>query len=251
MMKPIYLYFENGIFMEGASFGAEGTASGEVVFNTSMSGYQEIATDPSYAGQFITFTMPEIGNVGANALDCESRGVFARGVIVRNYQETPSNYRSEETFANFLTRLNIIGICGIDTRALTKLIRKDGAMNMVASTEFNSYKDLRAVLDVAPKMSEINFLDEVGAKKSFTHSVGRWNDREQKYDAAPKTTKKILAFDFGAKLNILNELTAAGLSVEVTPHNTSAESVIERFNRGEIGGGVFEQRTGRSHGVKR
>ncbi|MDR2905736.1 MAG: glutamine-hydrolyzing carbamoyl-phosphate synthase small subunit [Helicobacteraceae bacterium] len=236
-MKPVNLYFENGILMQGKCFGAEGTTSGEVVFNTSMTGYQEIITDPSYAGQFITFTMPEIGNVGANAADCESRGVFCRGVIARNYQDAPSNYRSESSLAEFLKSRGILGICDIDTRALTKLIRKDGAMMMVASTEHSSYADLRAVLDATPKMSDINFLNQVGSERAFAHSRAAWNDAAQRYDE-PKANPlaKVLAFDFGAKLNILNELVSAGLEVEVTPHNTPAEAVIERFDKGEIGG---------------
>ncbi|GHV07752.1 carbamoyl-phosphate synthase small chain [Campylobacterota bacterium] len=234
-MKPIYLYLENGIFVEAESFGAEGTVSGEIVFNTSMSGYQEIITDPSYAGQFITFTMPEIGNVGMNKQDNESRGVFARGVIVHNYQPQPSNYRSEEPLDWFLKRHNIVGICNIDTRALTKLIRKDGAMMMVASTEFSEYAKMRAVLDKAPRMSKTNFLGEVGAKKSFLHRQGAWDHKTQSY-GAPMTTKRIAAMDFGAKFNILNELTAVGLEVEVVPHTTSADSLIARFDNGEIGG---------------
>lgn len=116
----VALYLENGVYLEGESFGAEGTSVGEIVFNTSLTGYQEIISDPSYAGQFITFTMPEIGNVGVNSDDQESRGVYAKAVIVRNYQADYSNFRGAETLGEYLKKHGIIGICGIDTRFLTR-----------------------------------------------------------------------------------------------------------------------------------
>ncbi|MDR0665542.1 MAG: glutamine-hydrolyzing carbamoyl-phosphate synthase small subunit [Helicobacteraceae bacterium] len=235
-MSAVYLYLENGILLEGESFGAQGTASGEIVFNTSMSGYQEIITDPSYAGQFITFTMPEIGVVGVNKNDDESRGVFARAVIVRNYQSVPSNYRSEESLGDFLKRNNVVGACNMDTRVLTKLIRKDGAMTAVISTEFSSYAELRAVLDKAPKMSQTNFLSEVATAKAYMHSRGAWNTKAQSYDPPAPIAKRVVAYDFGAKLNILNELTNAGLQVEVVPCDAKADDLIARFNDQEIGG---------------
>ena len=115
-MKKVSLYFENGIFLEAKSFGASGTKVGEIVFNTSMTGYQEIITDPSYAGQFVLFTMPEIGNVGCNAEDMESKGAWCKGIIVRQYQDIPSNFRSEEPLHELLKRFNVLGICDIDTR---------------------------------------------------------------------------------------------------------------------------------------
>ncbi|MDR2152859.1 MAG: glutamine-hydrolyzing carbamoyl-phosphate synthase small subunit [Helicobacteraceae bacterium] len=235
-MSAVYLYLENGILLEGESFGAKGTASGEIVFNTSLSGYQEIVTDPSYAGQFIVFTMPEIGVVGVNKNDDESRGVFARAVLVRNYQSVPSNYRAEESLGDFLKRNNIVGVCNIDTRVLAKIIRKDGSMMAVASTEFSSYADLRAVLDKAPRMNQNSFLSEVSAAKAYAHSRGAWNAKTQSYDPPPLATKRVVAYDFGAKLNILNELTAAGLQVEVAPYNAKADDLIARFNNQEIGG---------------
>jgi carbamoyl-phosphate synthase small subunit len=136
-MKPVWIYLENGTFLEAASFGAETTLVGEIVFNTSMSGYQEIMSDPSYAGQFITFTAPEIGNVGVNAEDMESKRAHAKGMIVRQYQDRYSNFRAEDSLANFLKKYNVMGICDIDTRYLTKMLRAEGAMMMVASTEIS------------------------------------------------------------------------------------------------------------------
>jgi carbamoyl-phosphate synthase small subunit len=234
-MKPCYLYLENGIFFEAESFGAEGTAYGEIVFNTSMSGYQEIITDPSYAGQFITFTMPEIGVVGVNENDLESRGVFARAVIARNYQNEPSNYRSEGSLGDFLKTNGVLGICSIDTRALTKLIRKEGAMMAVASTETKELSAIRAVLDSAPRMDGVSFLDEVGTKKAYRHSQGAWYQKAQRFEKAA-ATKKVVAMDFGAKLNIFNSLVQAGLEVEVISYDTKADEIIKRFEAREIGG---------------
>ncbi len=236
-MSKVWLYFENGLFLEAKSFGASGTAVGEVVFNTSITGYQEIITDPSYAGQFITFTMPEIGNVGINRDDFENlkKKAFCKGVIVRNYQERPSNFRSEGTLAELLKKNGILGITQIDTRYLTKMLRDQGSMEMVASTEISNKDELAKILESAPKISEINYIKEVTTKEPYTHNIGKFDAKTFEY-TKPKTRKKIVAYDFGIKRNILNELVTAGLEVEVVPANTSAETVINKFNSGEIGG---------------
>ena len=236
-MSKVWLYFENGLFLEAKSFGASGTAVGEVVFNTSITGYQEIITDPSYAGQFITFTMPEIGNVGINRDDFENlqEKAFCKGVIVRNYQERPSNFRSEGTLAELLKKNGILGITQIDTRYLTKMLRDQGSMEMVASTEISNKDELAKILESAPKISEINYIKEVTTKEPYTHNIGKFDAKTFEY-TKPKTTKKIVAYDFGIKRNILNELVTAGLEVEVVPANTPAETVINKFNSGEIGG---------------
>jgi carbamoyl-phosphate synthase small subunit len=133
-LKKVYIYLENGTLLEANSFGSEDTVVGEIVFNTSMSGYQEVMSDPSYAGQFVTFTMPEIGNVGVNVQDMESTSAHAKGMIVRKYQPRYSNFRAEDSLHDFLLKHNVMGICDIDTRFLTKMIRSEGAMMMVAST---------------------------------------------------------------------------------------------------------------------
>jgi len=234
-MQSVYLYFENGLFLEAKSFGASGTVAGEVVFNTSLTGYQEIITDPSYAGQFITFTMPEIGNVGVNREDFESKGAFCKGVIVRNYQDRYSNFRAQDSLAGLLKEYNILGITDIDTRFITKMLRDEGAMEMVASTEISNKDELKKILDSSPKIGEINYIKEVSTKDIYTHNFGKYDAREFKY-TTPKTTKKIIAYDFGIKRNILNELVTAGLEVEVVPANTPASYVIEKFNSNEIGG---------------
>jgi carbamoyl-phosphate synthase small subunit len=234
-MKKVSLYFENGLFLEADSFGASGTSVGEIVFNTSMSGYQEIVTDPSYAGQFVTFTMPEIGNVGCNEQDMESQGAYCKGIIVRSYQARPSNFRSQEPLDELLKRYNILGITNIDTRFLTKMLRSEGAMMMIASTEIHNIDELKEILSNSPRIEEINYIKEVSTKESYTHQSGRYNAQTFEYEK-PNTTKKIIALDFGIKRNILNELTHAGMEVEVVPNSIGAEVIIERFNSKEIDG---------------
>ncbi len=236
-MQKVWLYFENGLFVEAQSFGASGTAYGEVVFNTSLTGYQEIITDPSYAGQFITFTMPEIGNVGVNEEDFENlQGkVFCKGVIVRSYQERFSNFRGQKSLSTLLKENNILGITNIDTRFLTKMLRDEGAMEMIASTKISDKEELKKLLENAPKIGEINYIKEVTTKKSYIHKTGKYDASKFTY-TTPKTTKKIIAYDFGIKRNILNELVSAHLEVEVVPANTKAKYVIEKYKNKEIGG---------------
>jgi len=234
-MKKVSLYFENGLFLEAQGFGAEGTAVGEVVFNTSMTGYQEIVTDPSYAGQFVTFTMPEIGNVGANAQDMESRGAFCKGIIVRNYQERPSNFRSEETLDALMQRFGVMGITAIDTRFITKMLRDEGSMEMIASTEIHDKEELQKLLDLAPRIEEINYIEHVSTREPYVHTDGRYDITQFAYGVA-QTSKRIIAYDFGIKRNILNELTHAGVEVRVVPNTTPAEEVITAYEAGEIQG---------------
>ena len=234
-MKKVSLYFENGLMLEAKSFGAEGTAVGEIVFNTSMTGYQEIVTDPSYAGQFVTFTMPEIGNVGCNAQDMESKGAYCKGIIVRSYQSRPSNFRCEEPLDALLRRENVLGITGIDTRFLTKMLRNEGAMMMVASTEIHDEEGLKKVLEESPRIEEVNYIEQVSTKEAYLHQEARYNAQTFTYEA-PNTTKKIIALDFGVKRNILNELTHAGMEVTVVPNSMAADEIIAKFEAKEIDG---------------
>ena len=234
-MQKVSLYFENGTLLEAKSFGAEGTSVGEVVFNTSMTGYQEIVTDPSYAGQFVTFTTPEIGNVGCNRQDMESKGAYCKGIIVRSYQDRPSNFRSEESLALLLKRYGVLGITDIDTRFLTKMLRAEGAMEMIASTEVHDVDELKKMLADAPKIEEINYIEQVSTKEAYVHTEARYNAETFEY-AKPKTSKKIIALDFGIKRNILNELTHAGMEVEVVPNNLEASIIIELYEAQKIGG---------------
>ncbi|WP_345976429.1 glutamine-hydrolyzing carbamoyl-phosphate synthase small subunit [Sulfurimonas sp. HSL3-7] len=235
-MKPVWIYLENGTFLEASSFGAETTLVGEIVFNTSMSGYQEIMSDPSYAGQFVTFTAPEIGNVGVNDEDMESKAAHAKGMIVRQYQDRYSNFRAEDSLANFLKKHNVMGISDIDTRYLTKMLRSEGAMMMVASTEIDDKEELKKVLETSPRIEEVNYIKEVSTKEAYVHKNGTYDAIGFKYNEAPEVQAKIVAIDFGVKRNILNELTQAGLEVEVVPNTFDADELITRVKNKEIDG---------------
>ncbi len=234
-LKKISLYFENGILLEAKSFGAEGTSVGEVVFNTSMTGYQEIVTDPSYAGQFVTFTTPEIGNVGCNAEDMESKGAFCKGIIVRSYQDRPSNFRCEESLDALLKKHNVLGICDIDTRFITKILRAEGSMEMIASTEIHDKDELKKLLADAPRIEDINYIEQVSTKEAYVHNTARYSETKFEYEK-PNTSKKIIALDFGIKRNILNELTHAGMEVEVVPNDMEADIIIGLFEAKKIEG---------------
>ena len=235
-MNTVYIYLENGTFLEASSFGAETTLVGEIVFNTSMSGYQEIMSDPSYAGQFVTFTAPEIGNIGVNSEDMESTSAHAKGMIVRQYQDRYSSFRAEGSLADFLKEHNVMGICDIDTRFLTKMLRAEGAMMMVASTEISDKDELKKVLETTPRIEEINYIKEVSTKESYKHTNGTYDAVNFKYNDAPAPQAKIAAIDFGVKRNILNELTQAGIEVEVMPNSFDAEALISRVKAKEIDG---------------
>jgi len=236
-LKPIWIYLENGIFLEAKSFGYEGTKVGEIVFNTSMSGYQEIMSDPSYAGQFVVFTMPEIGIVGTNDDDMESKSIHASGMLIRNLNEQDSNFRSTSSLSSFLNKHETLGICDIDTRYLTKMIRDGGPKMMIASTQISSLDELKAKLEQTPRIEEINYLEQVSTKESYTHKSAAWDDAKFEYkNAGTNLGKKIVAIDFGVKRNILNELCEVGLDVEVVPYKFDADELISRYKSGDIKG---------------
>lgn len=236
MMRDVWIYLENGIYLSAKSFGAEGTQVGEIVFNTSMTGYQEIISDPSYAGQFITFTMPEIGNVGVNDEDMESLKAHCKGVIVRQYQSQYSSFRAQEALHTFLEKHGVLGICDIDTRYLTKMLRTQGAMMMIASTVVSDKAELKALLEAAPRIEEINYIKEVSTKVAYTHTSGVYDPFSFRYNDAPIPKARIAAIDFGVKRNILNELTQAGIEVEVLPNTFSGDDLIARYDAKEIDG---------------
>ena len=236
-MSKIYIYLENGTYLEANSFGAEGTSVGEIVFNTSLTGYQEIMSDPSYAGQFVTFTMPEVGNVGVNAQDMESKSAHAKGMIVRKHQSRYSNFRAEGSLSDFLAEHNIIGICDIDTRYLTKMIRSEGAMMMIASTEISDKEELKKLLSESPRIENVNYIEQVSTKEAYTHTTSIYNDKEGfEYEEAPKEEAKIAVIDFGVKRNILNEIVSAGIGVEVIPNDFKAEDLISQYKSKTIDG---------------
>jgi len=235
-IKKAWIYLENGTFIEAASFGAEKTEVGEIVFNTSMTGYQEIMSDPSYAGQFVTFTMPEIGNVGVNDQDMESLAAHAKGMIVREYQDRYSNFRAEASLAEFLKQYDVMGLCNVDTRYLTKMLRAEGAMMMIASTEISDKDELKKILENSPRIEDVNYIEQVSTKEPYKHTSSTYNYRAFSYDKPPKAEAKIVAVDFGVKRNILNELVSAGIEVEVIPNDFKAKDLIAKYEAKEIDG---------------
>lgn len=235
-MKKVWIYLENGTFLEANSFGSSNTVVGEIVFNVSMSGYQEIMSDPSYAGQFVTFTMPEIGNVGVNSQDMESCAAHAKGMLVRKYQQRYSNFRAEDSLANFLIEQNVMGICDIDTRYITKMLRSEGAMMMIASTEISDKEELKKILENSPRIEDVNYIEQVSTKVSYKHTQSTYNDRNFQYDEAPVPQANVVVLDFGVKTNILNELVSANIGVEVIPNDFNGDDLIKRYNAKEIDG---------------
>lgn len=236
-LKPVWLYFENGTFLEAKAFGKGETRVGEAVFNTSMSGYQEIISDPSYAGQFIVFTMPEIGIVGTNDDDMESKDVFASGMIVRNLTIKESNFRSKRPLDKFMEEYDGLGICEIDTRFLTKMLRNEGSMMMVASTKISEKNQLKILLSNAPRIEDINHASYVSTKECYTHKMGNWDTKTLSYKSIDNSgKKKVVVVDFGVKRAILNSLCESGLDIEVVPCDFDVDSLIERFKAKEIAG---------------
>ncbi|MEL6939434.1 MAG: carbamoyl-phosphate synthase domain-containing protein, partial [Cyanobacteria bacterium J06598_1] len=165
--QPALLVLEDGTLYRGWSFGASGTTMGEVVFNTGMTGYQEVLTDPSYCGQMITFTYPELGNTGVNAEDEESVRPYSKGVIAKNVCDRPSNWRSTQSLGDYLKAHNIPGICGIDTRALTRKLRSVGAMNGIISSDILDPDELMNQLQSLPSMEGLNLVKEVTTDRPY------------------------------------------------------------------------------------
>jgi len=219
------LLLEDGTVFEGSSFGAKGQKCGEVVFNTSMTGYQEILTDPSYYEQIITMTYPLIGNYGTNNLDLESRKIFASGFIVKENCDYPSSWRSKNPLAEYLDANNVVGLEGIDTRKLVKHIRTQGAMRgIISSTELDT-KKLAKKLQSYPGLVGRDIVKDVTMKHSYSWNkpmVDILNNKQEK----PKAKYNVIAFDFGIKQNILRLLCSYGCDVTVVPAQTSAKDVL-------------------------
>ncbi len=226
---PALLVLADGTSYQGWSFGASGTAIGEVVFNTAMTGYQEVATDPSYCGQIVTFTYPELGNTGVNPEDEESTHPQIRGAIARNICWRPSNWRSTQSLPDYLKEHKILGIYGIDTRALTRKLRSTGAMNGGISTEILDPGKLLQQVQAAPSMAGLNLVQEVTTKAVYEWSEttdNHWEFRPSAESAAgdPLT---VVAIDFGIKRNILRRLASYGCRVIVVPADTSPEDILK------------------------
>lgn len=226
--KPALLVLSDGTVFQGWSFGATGTTIGEVVFNTGMTGYQEVLTDPSYCGQIVTFTYPELGNTGVNPEDEESNHPHVAGAIARNICYRPSNWRSTQSLPDYLKAHNIPGIYGIDTRALTRKLRSAGAMNGGISSEILDPGELLLKVQAAPSMAGLNLVKQVTTPEVYEWAEPTSTDWEYNPDAAmvsePEFT--VVAIDFGIKRNILRRLARYGCRVIVVPASTSPEEIL-------------------------
>jgi carbamoyl-phosphate synthase small subunit len=237
MNKEAILALEDGRTFRGLAWGAQGERTGEIVFNTAMSGYQEILTDPSYAGQIVTMTYPEIGNYGVNLEDVESRRPFVEGFVVREISQISSNWRASMSLDEYLSRHGIVGISEIDTRALVRHIRERGAMRACVSSVDPNEASVIAKAKGAPEMLGRNLVDEVTCGDAYNWSdvkedqtsfdpVGEFRRESQSLLLPGEEPFRVVAYDFGVKYYILRYLAAVGCDVTVVPARTSAEDVI-------------------------
>ncbi|MEJ0096418.1 MAG: glutamine-hydrolyzing carbamoyl-phosphate synthase small subunit [Methylocella sp.] len=222
----------NGLVLEGTGLGAVGEAVGEICFNTAITGYQEILTDPSYAGQIVTFTFPHIGNVGANDDDIETSNLAAtagvRGVIMHAPITGPSNYRATRHLDGWLKSRGIIGLCGLDTRALTTLIREEGMPNAVIAHSPDGVFDVEALRAMAaewPGLEGMDLVPSVASTQRYNWTQAAWS-YEEGYRTYGEGKFKVVAVDYGIKRNILRLLTEVGCSVTVVPATISAEEIL-------------------------
>ena len=234
MQTYALLILQDGSQFIGKSIGAEGQTVGEVVFNTSMTGYQEILTDPSYCEQIVTLTYPHIGNVGTNSADAESTQVYAKGLIIRDLPLIVSNYRSEMDLSSYLKKHNVIAIADIDTRRLTRILREKGAQHGVIITA----NDKQTLLDKAENakqqavdykgLSGLDLAQDVTCSKSYTWTSSIWTIQQE--HPTPKAESElpyhVVAYDFGVKQNILRMLVARGCKLTVVPAKTPANEVL-------------------------
>ena len=226
-MKKAILVLEDGSVFHGYSFGADGETTGEVVFNTSLTGYQEILTDPSYKGQMVTMTYPLIGNYGVNDEDVESKMPHVEAFIVRENSKIASNFRSNSNLDEYLKKHNIIGIEGIDTRMLTRRLRIHGSLKGVISTVDFNVESLTKKAKECPGVEGVDLVKVVTCKKSYVWNETRYARMSNAQCPISNECKyHVVAYDFGIKFNILRNLQAAGCRVTVVPAKTSAEDVL-------------------------
>jgi len=236
---PALLALEDGSIFQGCSVGIAGMSVGEVVFNTSMTGYQEILTDPSYAGQMITFTYPHLGNVGINRDDMESQKVWAAGVIARDVVNRDSSWRAQHSLRDFFQHMQVVAIAGVDTRRLTRLLREKGALKGCILAGVENLDPTRAVelARAYPSMMGQDLAREVTCETSYVWDRLPWKNLENENNKniesleavegkSPPKTFRVIAYDFGVKQNILNLLVERGCEVHVVPATTSAEEAL-------------------------
>ncbi len=226
MSTPAILALADGSLFYGTAIGAEGETSGEVVFNTAMTGYQEILTDPSYSRQIVTLTYPHIGNTGVNEEDIESDRVQAAGLIIRDLPLLVSNWRSTGSLQDYLRDNNIVGIADIDTRRLTRILRDKGSQNgaVVAGADATAERALE-LANAFPGLKGMDLAKEVTSAKTWTWSQSEWNI-ESGYGERTESKFKVVAWDYGVKLNILRMLAGRGCDITVVPAQTPASEVL-------------------------
>ncbi len=227
MGKPALLALADGSLFYGDSIGVDGQRSGEVVFNTSMTGYQEILTDPSYARQMVTLTYPHIGNVGVNEQDEESPRVHAEGLIIRDLPLLSSNWRQQSSLQEYLHKNQVVAIANIDTRRLTRLLRDKGAQNgcLVTGDEIDESAALAAAR-AFPGLAGMDLAREVTTSEQYEWQEGVWQLEGNKHQCPESGSYKVVAYDYGIKRNILRMLTQRGCAVTVVPAQTPAEDVL-------------------------
>lgn len=222
MTTPAYLVLEDGTIFAGTAIGATGITEGEVVFNTSISGYQEILTDPSYCKQIITLTYPHIGNVGVNKQDWESTAIYAAGLVIRDLPTLYSSWRGEQSLTEYLCEHNIVAIANIDTRSLTRRLREKGALNGVIATGDVNTEALVKQAQSFPGLKGMDLAKEVTTKTAYTWNGGIWSAATGDYaDGSNAPQYKVVALDYGIKHNILRILCELGCELEVLPATTS------------------------------
>jgi carbamoyl-phosphate synthase small subunit len=225
--KPAVLALADGIVFHGTAFGAEGETGGEVVFNTAMTGYQEILTDPSYSGQLVAMTYPEIGNVGVNPEDVESRRPFVTGFIVKEYWDPPSSWRARQSLGDYMRAHQIVGIAGIDTRALVRHLRTQGSQEGVISTVDLDPKRLVAKAKARPGLVGVDLVKEVTCGAAYDWTEPPWQLGGTPPNAPTSGDRPfVIAYDYGIKFNILRNLVASGCDVRVVPATTTATDVL-------------------------
>ncbi|MFT5924378.1 MAG: carbamoyl-phosphate synthase small subunit [Paraglaciecola sp.] len=232
MANSALLVLEDGSVFKGTAIGASGMSVGEVVFNTSITGYQEILTDPSYAEQIVTLTYPHIGNTGINSEDCESNKIWAKGLVIRDLPLLASNFRSEKSLSEYLEENNILGIADIDTRRLTRILRDKGAQNgciIASNTLDNIPLDESVALGKAQAFAGLKGMDlakEVTCDKAYEWSDGSWVLGEGFKKGLVNPAFHVVAYDFGVKSNILRMLVDRGCRLTVVPAKTTADEVL-------------------------
>jgi len=229
---PALLVLADGLVLRGESFGAKGTAVGEVVFNTGMTGYQEVMTDPSYAGQLVTFTYPELGNTGVNSADQEADVPHVRGVIARQLVPTHSSWRAEDSLEAWLQHHNVVGISGLDTRALVRHLREGGAINGAISSDGSTPQQLLERVRSAPSMAGLNLAEQVTTAEPYHWDRCCPASFDQRRQQAPQRPYRVVAIDFGIKRAILERLAAHGCSVTVLPASATLQQVLDHSPEG-------------------